>query len=94
MSLDVLIGYTGLGSLGHVAFFAVGAYTTAILVTKYQFPFMASLAYSILVSGGLSALLGGLALRAAGIYFLMITLAIAMCVWGLDLSMGLSDRGR
>jgi branched-chain amino acid transport system permease protein len=83
MSLDILIGYTGLGSLGHVAFFAVGAYTTAILVTKYQFPFLATMAYSILVSAGLSALLGGLALRAAGIYFLMITLAIAMCVWGL-----------
>ena len=83
MSLDILIGYTGLGSLGHAAFFAVGAYTTAILVTKYQFPFGATLGYSILVSAGLSALLGGLALRAAGIYFLMITLAIAMCVWGL-----------
>jgi branched-chain amino acid transport system permease protein len=83
MSLDILIGYTGLGSLGHVAFFAIGAYTTAILVTKYQFPFLATMAYSILVSAGLSALLGGLALRAAGIYLLMITLAIAMCVWGL-----------
>jgi len=83
MSLDILIGYTGLGSLGHAAFFAVGAYTAAILVTKYQFPFIATIAYSILMSAGLSALLGGLALRAAGIYFLMITLAIAMCVWGL-----------
>jgi branched-chain amino acid transport system permease protein len=83
MSLDILIGYTGLGSLGHAAFFAVGAYTTAILVTKYQFTFGATLGYSILVSAGLSALLGGLALRAAGIYFLMITLSIAMCVWGL-----------
>ena len=83
MSLDILIGYTGLGSLGHAAFFAVGAYTAAILVTKYQFPFIATIAYSILISAGLSALLGGLALRAAGIYFLMITLAIAMCVWGL-----------
>jgi branched-chain amino acid transport system permease protein len=83
MSLDILIGYTGLGSLGHAAFFAVGAYTAAILVTKYQFAFGATLGYSILVSAGLSALLGGLALRAAGIYFLMITLSIAMCVWGL-----------
>jgi branched-chain amino acid transport system permease protein len=83
MSLDILIGYTGLGSLGHVAFFAVGAYTAAILVTKYQFSFPATVVYSILISTGLSAVLGGLALRAAGIYFLMITLAIAMCVWGL-----------
>jgi branched-chain amino acid transport system permease protein len=83
MSLDVLIGYTGLGSLGHAAFFAIGAYVTAIFVTKYQAPFWLALLLST-VSGTLgSAVAAPIALRAAGIYFLMITLAIAMCVWGL-----------
>ena len=43
MSLDVLIGYTNLGALGHGAFFAIGAYTTAILVTKYHVGFAVSL---------------------------------------------------
>ena len=83
MSLDVLIGYTGLASLGHAAFFAIGAYATAIFVTKYQAPFWLALVLST-VSGTLgSAVAAPIALRAAGIYFLMITLAIAMCVWGL-----------
>jgi branched-chain amino acid transport system permease protein len=83
MSLDILIGYTGLGALGHSAFFAIGAYTTAILVTKHQAPLSTTLPWSILLAAGSSALVGFLPLRASGIYFLMITLAIAMCVWGL-----------
>src|SRR5437867_9266492 len=37
MSLDILLGYTGLASLGQAAYLAVGAYLTAILATKYQF---------------------------------------------------------
>jgi branched-chain amino acid transport system permease protein len=83
MSLDILIGYTGLGALGHAAFFAIGAYTTAILVTKHQAPLSSTLLWSIVLAAGCSAAVGFLALRAVGIYFLMITLAIAMCVWGL-----------
>jgi branched-chain amino acid transport system permease protein len=83
MSLDVLIGYSGLGSLGHAAFFAIGAYATAILVTQHQGTFGAALALSTVAGALASAVIAPLALRAAGIYFLMITLAIAMCVWGL-----------
>jgi branched-chain amino acid transport system permease protein len=83
MSLDVLIGYTQLGSLGHGGFFAIGAYTTAILVTKLHASFAVSLLSSIGMAAGASALMGLLALRAAGIYFLLITLAVAMCIWGL-----------
>ena len=82
MSLDVLIGYTKLGSLGHGAFFAIGAYTTAILVTRMHVSFTVSLLASIAIATGASALVALLSLRAAGIYFLMITLATAMCVWG------------
>ncbi len=83
MSLDVLIGYTNLGALGHGAFFAIGAYTTAILVTKYHVGFAVSLFSAIGVAAGSSAILAFLFLRAAGIYFLLITLAVAMCIWGL-----------
>jgi branched-chain amino acid transport system permease protein len=83
MSLDILVGYTGLGSLGHAAFFAIGAYTTAILVTRHHFAFGATLFWSVAAAAGSTAFLAILALRATGIYFLMITLAIAMCVWGL-----------
>jgi branched-chain amino acid transport system permease protein len=83
MSLDILIGYTGLGALGHAAFFAIGAYTTAILVTKHQAPLSSTLLWSIVLAAGSSAAVAFLPLRAGGIYFLMITLAIAMCTWGL-----------
>jgi len=61
MSLDVLLGYTGLPSLGHAAYFGVAAYAVAILATAF----------------------GLIAIRAAGTYFLMITLALGMVVWGL-----------
>ena len=84
MSLDILIGYTGLGALGHAAFFAIGAYTTAILVTNLQAPLSSTVLWGIVLAAGMFGGGGGfLALRAVGIYFLMITLAIAMCVWGL-----------
>ena len=83
MSLDILIGYTGLGALGHAAFFAIGAYTTAILVTKHQAPLSSTLLWSIVSGAGSSAVVAFLPLRAGGLYFLMITLAISMCVWGL-----------
>jgi branched-chain amino acid transport system permease protein len=82
-SLDLLLGFTGLPSLGHAAFFSVGAYATAILVTRHQASFGAALAGSVLLAAGVSAVIAVLALRATGIYFMMITLSVAMCAWGL-----------
>src|SRR5690349_16764510 len=75
MSLDLLLGFTGLASLGQAAYLGVGAYMTAILATKYQF----GLGYDF----WLVVLFGLLAIRATGVYFLMITLALGQCVWGL-----------
>ena len=82
-SLDVLIGYTMMPSLGHGAYFALGAYTAAIMNTRLGAGFWETLPVSIIVAAGFAAILGLVALRAAGVYFLMITLASAMCVWGL-----------
>ena len=83
MSLDILIGYTGLAALGHSAFFAVGAYVTAVLATKTGAGMGAALLLSAASAAGASALLGLLALRAVGIYFLIITLSLAMVIWGI-----------
>jgi branched-chain amino acid transport system permease protein len=83
MSLDILVGYTGLAALGHAAFFAIGAYTAAILIERYQFGFGTTLLSSIGIAALAAAALGPLSLRATRIYFLMITLSIAMCLWGL-----------
>ena len=87
MSLDILLGYTGLASLGQAAYLGVGAYLTAILATKYQFglgyDFWLVLLFGMLIGAALAAVFGLLAIRASGVYFLMITLALGQCVWGL-----------
>jgi branched-chain amino acid transport system permease protein len=87
MSLDILLGFTGLASLGQAAYLGVGAYLTAILATIYQFglgiDFWLVVVLGILVGAALAAIFGLLAIRATGVYFLMITLALGQCVWGL-----------
>jgi branched-chain amino acid transport system permease protein len=87
MSLDLLLGFTGLASLGQAAYFGVGAYLAAILATRYQiglgYDFWLVILLGALGGAGLAALFGLLAIRAAGVYFLMITLALGQCVWGL-----------
>ena len=87
MSLDILLGYTGLASLGQAAYLGVGAYATAILATKYHiglgWDFWLVLLIGTIVGAALAAIFGLLAIRASGVYFLMITLALGQCVWGL-----------
>jgi branched-chain amino acid transport system permease protein len=87
MSLDLLLGYTGLPSLGQAAYLGVGAYLAAILATRYQFglgwDFWLVIVLGIVGGAALAAVFGLLAIRASGVYFLMITLALGQCVWGL-----------
>ncbi len=83
MSLDVLLGYTGMPSLGHAAYFGVGAYAVAIMTTERQVGLIGCLVVGILLATLTAAVFGLLAIRAAGTYFLMITLALGMVVWGL-----------
>src|SRR5262249_27770287 len=83
MSLDLLLGYTGLTSLGHAAYFGVGAYAVAILATERQVGFVTCLVAGLLAALFTAALFGLLAIRATGTYFLMITLALGMVIWGL-----------
>jgi branched-chain amino acid transport system permease protein len=83
MSLDVLLGYTGLPSLGHAAYFGVAAYAVAILATERQASFWLCLVVGLAVAVFTAAVFGLIAIRASGTYFLMITLALGMVVWGL-----------
>jgi len=87
MSLDILLGYTGLPSLGQAAYLGMGAYLTAILATQYDFglgwSFWVVILLGILVGALTAAFFGLFAIRATGVYFLMITLALGQCVWGL-----------
>ena len=83
MSLDLILGYTGLSSLGHAAYLGLGAYSVGILATRYGAGFWMTLVVGILLAAAVAAIFGLVALRATGVYFLMITLALGMVVWGL-----------
>lgn len=83
MSLDILMGYTGLPSFGHSAFFGIAAYTVAILSTRYQVGFLGCVVSAIVLSTMIAAIFGLLVSHTKGVYFLMITLALSMVVWGL-----------
>jgi len=87
MSTDLLLGFTGLPSLGQAAYFGVGAYLTAILATRMHFglgwDFWVVVVLGFLIGAAVAAVFGLFAIRAAGVYFLMITLALGQCIWGL-----------
>jgi branched-chain amino acid transport system permease protein len=98
MSLDILLGFTGLASLGHAAYFGVASYAAAIVMTKKSWVITYSIYngaseaglgifflffVGVLVAFIFSVFFGYLAIRAKDVYFLMITLSLAMVVWGL-----------
>jgi branched-chain amino acid transport system permease protein len=83
LGLNVLIGQGGLVSVGHAGLFAAGAYTTALTQTLYGLGFLTSALVAIVVTLVLTAAFAIAAVRTTGMYFLMITLAEGMLVWGL-----------
>jgi branched-chain amino acid transport system permease protein len=84
MSLDILLGYTGLPSLGHAAFFGVAAYAVAVLSTTYRADFWTCVGAAVLIGTALSAAFGLVVAHVRDVYFLMITLALGMVLWGLS----------
>ena len=82
MSLDLLIGYAGLVSFGHAAFYGAAAYTLALLTPQYQAAnFWTSFPLAIGVSAGLALAIGFFVVRTHGIYFIMVTLAFAQMLF-------------
>ena len=82
MSLDLLVGYTGLVSFGHAAYFGLAGYALALMAPKYE---VVSLWWSLPAAVGVCALFalitGMLVLRTRGIYFIMVTLAFAQMLF-------------
>jgi branched-chain amino acid transport system permease protein len=78
----VLIGFTGNISFGHAAYFAIGGYACAILLTTYDWPLVLSLPAAVVLAGLVAAVVGYFCVRLTQIYFAMLTLAFAMLVWG------------
>jgi branched-chain amino acid transport system permease protein len=82
MSLDLLVGYTGLVSLGHAAFFGVGGYVAGALINHAGVSELALLLPASIGAAALVAVvIGWLSIRTSGIYFIMITLALAQMVF-------------
>ena len=79
ISLDLLLGYTGLISFGHAGWFGMGAYVFALLGTKYQLTsnLWLTLPAAMLVTAFFSFLVGLFVLRTRGMFFIMVTLAFA-----------------
>jgi ABC-type branched-subunit amino acid transport system ATPase component/ABC-type branched-subunit amino acid transport system permease subunit len=80
IGLNILLGLTGQISLGHVAFYAIGAYTVAILTTRTALGFWLALPLATLIAGVAGALLAIPALRVRGPYLAMVTIAFGFVV--------------
>ena len=81
MSLDLLIGYTGLVSFGHAAFFGLGAYSAAVLLERGVSSLWLSLALAVVVVGLYAFLVSYFATTRRGIYFALLTLIFAEVVY-------------
>ncbi len=78
LGLALLMGYAGQVSLGHAAFYAVGAYASAILTTRLHWPPLAGIAAGLLVAAAIALLVGLPALRLRGHYLAMFTLGLGI----------------
>jgi branched-chain amino acid transport system permease protein len=83
MSLNLILGYGGLPSLGHAAYFGVAAYATGLLARRGVGQFWLDAGAGLAAATITAALFGLLALRTRGAYLLMITLALAQVLWGI-----------
>jgi branched-chain amino acid transport system permease protein len=81
MSLDLLLGFTGLMSLGHAAFFGLGAYAVAVLGTQFGIDAWIGVTAGIALAAAAAGLIGWFCVRTGGVTFLMLTLAFSQLVF-------------
>jgi len=81
ISLDLLLGYTGLLSFGHAAFWGGSAYATGLVAINYGVPFPVAVLAGAIFAMLLAVPIGWLSVRRSGIYFAMVTLAFAQMVY-------------
>jgi branched-chain amino acid transport system permease protein len=81
LSLNVLVGFTGLVSLGHAAFFGVGAYTAGLAAQNVSSNIIVTLGMAILFSVIVAAIVGIFCMKVNGFYFLMLTLAFSQMIY-------------
>ena len=93
LSLNLLVGFGGMTSLGHASYLGVAAYLCALLTSRYGFGHGSAALISILGTIVMAAFFGVIALRATGLGFLMITLALSQVLWGLAYRMSNITNG-
>jgi branched-chain amino acid transport system permease protein len=81
MSLDLLVGYGGMVSLGHALFFGLGAYALAGLTLFLKWPPAAALPVAVLLTGIIALVIGRLIIHLGGVFFIMVTLAFGQMGW-------------
>jgi branched-chain amino acid transport system permease protein len=81
MSVDLLLGYGGLLSFGHAAFWGGGGYAAALLARQFQLPFPIAALAGMLAAMAFALPIGFLSIRRRGIYFAMVTLAFAQMLF-------------
>src|SRR5262245_57751574 len=93
LGLNLLTGYAGQVSLGHAAFFAIGAYTAAILAASLQWPFVICVTVSAVFTAIVGYLLGWPCLRLSGLYLAMATLGFTLIVQEMLLQLSVITHG-
>ncbi len=94
MSLDLLLGYTGLTSFGHAAYFGLGAYLLAYITTHFGISNLLVTVPAVMLGTALAALaIGFFALRTRGIYFLMVTLAFGQMLFSVAINWSVVTGG-
>jgi ABC-type branched-subunit amino acid transport system ATPase component/ABC-type branched-subunit amino acid transport system permease subunit len=93
MGLNLLMGYTGLDSLGQAAFFGLGAYGLGMLTVKYGVGWWPAAVAAIAIGTAGAAVIGPIAVRTRGLYFLLITAAMGQVLWGADYRWGAFTGG-
>ena len=81
LSLDLILGYTGMVSFGHAAYFGLGAYGSALVLINFGQPIPVALLVGALLAGAVALPVGWFSTRATGIYFAMLTLAFAQLLY-------------
>jgi branched-chain amino acid transport system permease protein len=80
-SLNLLLGYAGMVSLGHAAFMGLGSYVGGVLLSEGQQGLFANLFWVLAITGAAALAIGAVSLRTRGVYFIMITLAFAQMLF-------------
>jgi branched-chain amino acid transport system permease protein len=88
LSLDIILGYGGLVSLGHALFYGAGAYAVVLTLMYVSPSVFVALTVALTVTGVLAWAVGHLAIRVSGVYFVMITLAFAELAYGAVFKLG------